>query len=70
MIPSYRWLLTLLLPLAACTSAGRKDAEYAQMQKEAAREVRRICDLPPAEREAELEAVRRESGIEVFCGKE
>ena len=60
----------MLIPLAACTSAKQRAAEEARLQKEAAQEVRRLCDLPPAEREAELEKIRKESDIVVFCGSE
>lgn len=71
LIHSSRWLPILLIPLAACTSTPPQGgADAAQMQLEAAREVRRVCDLPAAEREAELKKIRSESDIEVFCGNE
>lgn len=70
MIRSLPWPLALLVALAGCSNAQRQAAENAQMQKEAAQEVRRICDLPAAEREAELEKVRSESDIVVFCGND
>lgn len=69
------WFMTAclagaLLSLSGCASEQRKAEENARMQREAAQEVRRICALPAAEREAELEKVRRESDIVVFCGSE
>lgn len=40
------------------------------IQKEVAREMKRICALPRAAREAELERIEKESGIVVQCGKD
>ena len=71
MIRSSFWRLAVLLPLAAaCTDAQRKAAEEDKARKETAREVRRLCDLPPAERQAELEKIQDSSDVVVLCGNE
>lgn len=64
-------VLTALGFLCGCTTeAQRHTEENTAIQKEAAREMRRICALPPAERAAELERISKESGIVVQCGKD
>lgn len=64
-------LLAVLSLLCACTTeAHRRAAEHAAVEKEAAQEVRRICALPPAERQAELAKISKDSGIVVQCGKD
>lgn len=71
MTRSSLWRLAVLIPLlAACTDAQRKAAEEAKVQKETATEVRRLCDLPPAERAAVLEEIQNESDVVVLCGNE
>lgn len=76
-----RWgfeLKLLLLPalaalgvLCGCaTEAQHRATENAAVQKEAAKEIKRICALPASERAAELERINKESGIVVQCGKE
>jgi hypothetical protein len=63
--------LAALGVLSGCsTEAHRRAAEAAAIQKEAAREIKRICALPLAERAAELERINKESGIVVQCGKD
>jgi hypothetical protein len=69
--------LVLLPALAAlgvlCGCAAepqRRATENAAVQKEAAKEIKRICALPPLERAAELERINKESGIVVQCGKD
>jgi hypothetical protein len=64
-------VLTALGVLCACTTAPhRRAAENAAIQKEAAREIKRICALPPLERAAELDRINKESGIVVQCGRD
>lgn len=64
-------LLAAFGVLCACTTATqRRAAENAAVQKEAAREITRICALPPPERAAELDRINKESGIVVQCGRD
>lgn len=57
--------------LCGCTTAGqRRTTENAAVQKEAVREIKRICALPLPERAAEIERINKESGIVVQCGKD
>lgn len=54
--------------LAGCATADqRKTTENAQIKKQAAREIDRICALQGAEREAALEKFRQESGFDLYC---
>jgi hypothetical protein len=64
-------ILAAMVMLGGCaTKAQRNEAQSEAVQRETAREVRRICALPPAEREAELETIEAESGIVLHCGGE
>lgn len=59
-----------VLVLGACsTAAQRRAAETAEIEKEAAQEVRRICALPDSAREAEIKKIKDESGMMVDCGE-
>lgn len=63
--------LAALGVLCGCATEGqRRAAENEAVQKEAAQEIKRICAMPPAERQAELERINKESGIVVQCGKD
>jgi len=68
--------LTFMIPLAIFAIAGcgaqqhRKAAESAAIKKQAADEIRRICALHGAEREAELKKLRAASGMELYCARE
>ena len=65
-------LLTLagVIVLGACsTAAQRRAAQTAQIEKAAAKEIRRICALPESERAAEIKKLEDESGFTVNCGK-
>lgn len=62
--------LTALGLLSGCTTEPHRDeAESAAIQKEVAQEIKRICALPPIERDAELQRLNKELGIVVECGK-
>lgn len=57
-----------VLFLVACTTAQqRRAAENAEVRKQAAEEIERICALRGAEREAELERLKKESGMVLYC---
>ena len=62
-------VLTLVaVLLAGCTTpAQRKAAEDADVRKQAAKEIKRICSLPEAEREAELKRIKDQSGVVITC---
>jgi len=63
-------MLASVLVLGACsTAAQRRAAEIAEIEKEAAKEIRRICALPESERAAEIKKLEDESGFTVNCGK-
>jgi hypothetical protein len=55
--------------VAACeTEAERKAGENARIQKQAAKEINRICSLPDDRREAELKKIKEQSGMVLYCG--
>lgn len=63
--------LAALGVLCGCaTGTQRRATENSAVQKEAAKEIKRICALPPPERAAELERINKDSGIVVQCGKD
>lgn len=64
-------ILLSFLMLAACTTAEQQQraAENAEIKREAADEIDRICALKSPEREAAIEELRRESGYELHCAK-
>lgn len=60
--------LAAIFSVGACTTPAQRTAtENASIEKQAAQEVRRICALPEAEREAELKKITKESGLSVYC---
>lgn len=63
--------LTALGLLSSCaTESHRRASESAAAEKEVAQETRRVCALPSAERDAELERIDKEFGIAVHCGRD
>lgn len=48
--------------------AQRQAAQEAQAEKEVAREIDRICALPKAERDAQLEKLKKETRLTLYCG--
>jgi hypothetical protein len=67
-----KWLtLAGVLVLGACASAAqRRAAETAEIEAEAAKEMRRICALPSLERAAEIKRIQAESSMTVNCGND
>jgi hypothetical protein len=57
--------------LAACTTAEQRQraAENAEIKKQAADEIDRICALKSPEREAAIEELKKESGYELHCAE-
>jgi hypothetical protein len=60
--------LALVLVSACETLAQRQAQDNARIEREAAKEIRRICALPEGRRETELKRINQQSGIEVYCG--
>jgi len=51
------------------TTASRKPADAGKTTQKARQEIERICALPPAERDAQLEKLKAETGVELLCGE-
>ena len=59
------------LGLSGCSTPDQREAaESAAIKKEVAAEIDRICSLAEPERTAELEKVKRESGMELYCARQ
>jgi hypothetical protein len=63
-------LLGVLVLCACSTAAQRRAGQNAEIEKEAAKQMRRICALPVSAREAEIKRLEDESGVTVNCGKD
>jgi hypothetical protein len=62
-------VLTIVMTMGGCTTdAQRKATEASKVRKEAAKEIERICALPPDERDAEIKRVKEHSGMVIYCG--
>ena len=60
--------LLLLTSISACqTPAQKQAARNAEVNRQAAREIERICALHGEEREAELKKIKDQSGLELYC---
>jgi hypothetical protein len=70
-VPNLRVLLYVPfvgLALVACqTAQQRKAAENAEINRQAAAEITRICALHGAEREEELKKLKAASGMDLYC---
>jgi hypothetical protein len=62
-------LLCGVVGAAGCSSTTQQRVDQNEaVRQEAAREVRRICSLPEAERGAKIEELKKESHMSVHCG--
>ena len=60
-----------LLSLSGCsTPQGRRAAENAEVNRQAAQEIERICALRGDARAAELKKLKQQSGFELYCPKD
>lgn len=64
-------LLTALGLLSSCaTESQRRAMENAAAERDVAQEMRRVCALPVAERDAEIQRIEKEFGVAVHCGRD
>jgi len=71
-----RWIATGVglsliasLFLQACETDRERQAAYrARIQEKASAEVNRICALPEEARQVELEKIKEQSGVVLYCG--
>lgn len=62
-------MVAVFCTLVACeTPADKQSARNAEINRQAAVEINRICSLPKDEREAELQKIKQESGVVLYCG--
>jgi hypothetical protein len=67
--PSLIGLVASLLALAGCqTPSEQQAAKNAEINKQAAAEINRICALPDVERDLELKKIKEQSGVVLYCG--
>jgi hypothetical protein len=62
-------LLTCVLLATACTMPAKRADEPAQEQKALGERIEKICTLPEPERSAQIEKLKNESGMVLYCGK-
>lgn len=62
-------LLIIAMPilLAACATQHQKSQQNEAIRKRAAQEIARICALPEADRQAEIERIKKESDVAIYC---
>ncbi len=71
MIPVSATILAAFVLLGGCsTEAQRRAAENEKIEQQAVQEMKRICALPSAEREAEIKRIKADSGIIIECGNQ
>jgi len=64
-------ILVWLAVLGACaTSPHGRATRQVLSKQEISAEVRRVCALPAAERDAELQRIKGQYGVALYCGKE
>jgi hypothetical protein len=60
----------ILILLAACSTSQERRAKADEaVRTKATQEIYRICALPGAEREAEINKTKDESGMVIHCGR-
>jgi hypothetical protein len=62
------WGMALLLIAGCETEVQRKTAQDAAIRQQGAIEIKRICALPPAERDAEIKKMKEQLGVVLDCG--
>lgn len=67
-LPRFLLLSAYVLLTACTTSQQRRAQENEAIQMRAAKEIARICALPQSDRQAEIDKIKKESGIVVYCG--
>ena len=65
----HTWVLTAAVILAAC-AAPRQTNEKAEAawKAEVGERIQKICSLPEPERTAELEKLKKDEGLVLYCG--
>ena len=62
-------LLTTALIAGGCAAPPKPADTSTQDSKALGERISRICALPDAQREAELEKMKNETGMVLYCGK-
>lgn len=68
--PLYCWFLSLACTagLAGCgTLSAQPGRESPPMRQHAAQEIDRICALPEEARQAEIQRIKAQSGLQLYC---
>lgn len=67
-MPTGTWVAVALVLAACATEKPSQAAKSAEINKQAAAEINRICALPEDQREAELKKIKDQSGVVLYCG--
>jgi len=62
-------LLTSVIAVSGCAAAPKPADTPAQDSKALGERISRICALPETERAAEIEKMKKETGMALYCGK-
>jgi len=54
----------------ACAAEPKSVADHKTIQREVAAEVARVCTLPLAERQSEIERIRLNDGVAIVCPRD
>ena len=70
MSPTTAFILTCSLVLSGCnTAAPRKSTDPGKTTQKAVQKIDRICALPPAARDAQLEKLKAQTGVVLVCSQ-
>ena len=61
-------VFALVVGAAACAPAPQRPAQLPD-QKELGARINKICSLPEPDRQAELEKLKKDTGLVLYCGK-
>ena len=61
-------LVASVITVGGCVAPPKPANPPAQDSKALAKEIDRVCSLPEAERAAELEKIKNEFGMVLYCG--
>jgi len=62
-------LFVTLLAASGCATSAKHTKTAASDQKALGKRIEHICALPESQRAAEIEKLKKESGMVLYCGK-
>jgi predicted small secreted protein len=62
-------ILACSLVLSGCGTTAPRKADAGKTTQKAGQKIESICALPPAERDAQLQKLKEETGVVLLCGE-